>query len=52
MRSDQASITRHTAPHWVQSLQGYLAHKRPPEDPTVGSCPGPYGGPRGMGVLL
>ena len=27
------------------SVQGYLAHTTPPhQDPTVGLCPGPYGG--------
>jgi len=30
-------------------VHGYLAHKKtpPPQDPTVGLCLGPYGGPRG-----
>ena len=34
-------------------VQGYLAHKKqhPPQDPTVGLCLGPYGGPRG-GLFL
>ena len=33
----------------AQALQGYLAYEKPPhpEDPTVGLCLGPYGGPRG-----
>ena len=33
--------------------QGYLAHNPPPtsEDPTVGLCLGPYGGPGGRGVF-
>ena len=33
-------------------LQGYFAPKTrpPPQDPTVGSCTGPYGGPRGGAV--
>ena len=32
-----------------QLLQGYLAQKKapPPQDPTVGICVGPYGGPKG-----
>jgi len=35
----------------VTALQGHLAHKKqpPPQDPTVGPCLGPYGGP-GEGV--
>jgi hypothetical protein len=35
-------------------VQGYLAHKKrpPPEDPTVGLCLAPYGGPRGGGCFL
>ena len=38
-----------------QVLQGYLARKKPHpprtllQDPTVGLCVGPYGGPRGGG---
>jgi hypothetical protein len=36
--------------HTTHVLQGYLAHKKqttPLQDSTVGSCLGPYGGPRG-----
>ena len=35
-------------------LQGYLAHKEmhPPQDPTVGICLRPYGGPRGEGQFF
>ena len=37
----------------LRVLQGYLAQKKlRPQDPTVGMCLGPYGGPRGGGVLL
>jgi len=35
------------------TLQGYLAHKKhPPQDPTVGLCLGPHGGPRWGGRFL
>ena len=35
----------------VESLQGYLAHKKThPKDPTAGLCLGAYGGPRGVAV--
>ena len=36
------------------SLQGYLAHKKtpPPQDPKVGLCLGPCGGPWGGGGFL
>ena len=36
------------------SLDFYLSHKkqRPPWDPTVGTCLGPYGGPREVEHLL
>ena len=36
-----------------QSLQGYLGHKKqcPPQDPAIGKCLGPYGGPEGGGAV-
>ena len=39
---------REVRPDAYRAIQGYLAHKkqRPPWDPTVGLCLGPYGGPR------
>ena len=42
-------ILQHLAP-----VQGYLAHekRRPPKDPSVGLCLGPYGGPREEGSFL
>ena len=39
----------------LERRQGYLAHKKPPtppQDPTVGSCRGPYGSPREGGGLM
>jgi len=38
----------HLLPAKMRRVQEYFAHKKlpPPQDPTVGLCPGPYGVPR------